>query len=118
MAKKYIKKITLDDSSTYYVYDVEAPRITDLNNYLPLDGGEITGNLRVDQQLRAGTLKVDTIQFIQSDNYDNILIQNADGTIMKRSKDNLLGDIGGCSFRMDDASGVWSFQQGKYQEQE
>lgn len=114
MAKKYIKKVTLDDMSTYYIYDAEAPRITDLNNYVPITGGTITGNLTVDQKICAGELQVLDIRYIQSDDYTNVLIQQADGTIMKRSIDSLLGDIGGCSFKMNDATGVLSFQQGKF----
>ena len=112
MAEKYIKKIKLTDGSTYYLYDAGAPRKDDLNNYLPLSGGTITGNLEVDKKLRAGTLAVDTIEY-QSTSTDNVLIQAADGTIMKRSTDNLLADIGGFSCSMNNETGTLSLQLGK-----
>ena len=110
--EKYIKKIKLSDGSVYYVYDINAPRKTDLDNYLPKTGGTITGNLTVDQKLAAGSLQIESIEF-QSTTTDNVLIQSADGTIKKRSADKLLEDIGGCSYTMDDSSGVISFKIGK-----
>lgn len=112
MADKYIKKIKLNDGTSYYVYDVGAPRTSDLNNYLPLTGGTITGNLTVDQQLMAGSLKVTSIEY-QSTTTDNVLIQSADGTIKKRSVDNLLEDIGGCSYAISSSTGTLSFKVGK-----
>lgn len=114
--KKYIKKIKLSDANgneqIRYVYDCGAPRQEELNNYLPLTGGTVTGNLTIDQQLQAGTLKIISIEY-QSDATDNVLIQKADGTIMKRSTENLLEDIGGCSYSMDDSTGTLSFKIGK-----
>lgn len=110
--EKYIKKIKLDDGSVYYVCDVNAPRISDLDNYLPIAGGTITGNLTVDQKIQAGSLKVVSIEY-QSTTTDNVLIQAADGTIKKRSTDNLLEDIGGCSYSMDAATGTLSLKIGR-----
>lgn len=110
--EKFIKKIKLTDGSVYYLYDANAPRISDLENYLPLTGGTVTGNLKVDEQIHAGTLKVDTITY-QSTTTDNVLIQAADGTIKKRSADNLLEDIGGCSYSMNGTTGTLSFKIGK-----
>lgn len=112
MDEKYIKKIRLTDGSTYYVFDAGAPRKEDLDNYLSLSGGTITGNLEVDGLIRAGELQVDTIEY-QSTTTDNVLIQAADGTIKKRSADNLLEDIGGFSCSMDSESGTLSFKLGK-----
>lgn len=111
--EKFIKKIKLTDGSVYYLYDVNAPRKSDLGNYLPLTGGTITGNLKVDQQIEAGTLKVDTIEYHSTSATDNVLIQAADGTIKKRSADKLLEDIGGCSYSMDTTTGTLSFKIGK-----
>lgn len=110
--EKYIKKIKLSDGSVYYVYDVNAPRKTDLDNYLPKAGGTITGNLDVDEKIRANKLQIDSVEY-QSATTDNVIIQAADGTIKKRSSDKLLGDIGGCSFSMDASTGVLSFKIGK-----
>lgn len=112
MDEKYIKKITLTDGSVYYLFDAGAPRKADLDNYLPLDGGTITGNLQVDELIRANKLQVDTIEY-QSTITDNVLIQSADGTIKKRSTDNLLADIGGFSCSMDSETGTLSFKLGK-----
>ena len=112
MDEKFIKKIKLTDGSTYFIYDAGAPRKADLNNYLPLSGGTITGNLEVDKLIHAGKLQIDTIEY-QSTSTDNVLIQAADGTIKKRSTDNLLADIGGFSCSMDSESGTLSFKLGK-----
>lgn len=112
MAEQYIKKIKLNNGSTYYLYDAGAPRKADLDNYLPIGGGTITGNLQVDQQIIAGTLKVTSIEY-QNTATDNVLIQAADGTIKKRSADDLLADIGGCSCSMDKSTGTLSIQLGK-----
>lgn len=112
MAEKYIKKIKLTDGSTYFVYDADAPRKADLENYLPLSGGTITGNLEVDELIHAGKLQVDTIEY-QSTSTDNVLIQASDGTIKKRSADDLLADIGGYSCSYDSTSGAIAFKLGK-----
>lgn len=109
---KYIKKVKLSDGSAYYLYDAGAPRTEDLNNYLPLSGGTITGVLEVDELIHAGKLQIDTIEY-QSTTTDNVLIQAADGSIKKRSTDDLLADIGGFSCSMDSESGVLSLQLGK-----
>lgn len=111
-SEKYIKKIRLTDGSVFYLYDVNAPRISDLSNYLPLTGGEITGNLKVDQKIMAGELQVESIEY-QSTSADHVLIQASDGTIKKRSANELLSDIGGCSYSIDSAKGVLSFKIGK-----
>ena len=110
--QKYIKKIKLSDGAVYYVYDVNAPRKADLDNYLPVSGGSITGNLDVDQQLVAGTLKVDSIEY-HATKTDNVLVQAADGTIKKRSADKLLEDIGGFSCNVDKSKGILTFKLGK-----
>ena len=109
---KYIKKIRLTDGSTYYLYDAGAPRVEDLENYLPLSGGTITGNLDVDRKITAGELAVDSIEWL-NDAAPNVLVQKADGTIAKRSADELLADIGGCSYSMNSTTGVLSFKTGK-----
>lgn len=110
--KKFIKKIKLDNDAVYYVYDTGAPRISDLDNYLPLSGGTLTGNLTVDALIQAGSLKVVSIDYIGT-SPENVLVQAADGTIKKRSTDDLLADIGGISYAMDDATGTLSFKFGK-----
>ena len=109
---QYIKKIRLSDGETYWIYDAGAPRTEDLENYLPIAGGTITGNLDVDLKITAGELAVESIEYINTAT-DNVLIQKADGSIAKRSANNLLEDIGGCSYSMNDSTGVLSFKIGK-----
>ena len=109
----YIKKIKLDNNQVYYVYDVNAPRIEDLNNYLPITGGNITGDLEVDGQLKAGSLNVTSIEYMSSADPDSVLVQAADGSIQKRSVNNLLEDIGGASYSYDATTETLSFKIGK-----
>ena len=44
---------------------------------------------------------------------DNVLTQASNGDIKKRDTDYLLKDIGGCSYSMDDSSGILSLKLGK-----
>ena len=113
MEEKYVKKIKLSDGSTYFVFDASAPRKTDLDNYIPKTGGTITGNLDVDKQIKAGSLSIQSVEFVSQTTPDNVLVQSADGTIKKRSTDKLLEDIGGCSYKYDDLTGTLSFKIGK-----
>ena len=62
--------------------------------------------------IHTGKLQIETIEY-QSTTTDNVLIQAADGSIKKRSTDDLLADIGGFSCSMDSESGVLSLQLGK-----
>jgi len=112
MADKYIKKIKLENE-VYYVYDAGAPRTSDLDNYLPLSGGTITGNLEVDQQIKAGTLKIQSVEYIQEGTGFSILVYDSNGNVKQESADNLLKDIGGISYSMDDTTGTLSFKFGK-----
>lgn len=111
---RYIKKIQLTDGSVYYIYDSGAARSTDLDNYLPKNGGTITGNLSVDQKIIANNLAILTIEEIaEAYEIDNVLTQASNGDIKKRDTDYLLKDIGGCSYSMDDSSGILSLKLGK-----
>lgn len=113
MANGLIKKIILSDGSVHYLYDVTAARATDLDNYLRLSGGTLTGDTAIDALLTANNLKV-----IQVDDrdlaVDNVLTwDSSDGDIQKRSADNLLEDIGGISYSVNEDTGVLSFKIGK-----
>lgn len=110
--QKFIKRIKLTDGSVHYVYDVNAPRLSDLDNYLPLTGGTITGNLTVDEKLHAGSIQIDTIEF-QESAVTSVLTIDSNGNLKQRSANNLLEDIGGCSYSMDSASGALSFKIGR-----
>ena len=109
--EKYVKKLRFSDGRVYYYYDVTAARAADLENYLALSGGHVTGDVTIDGILAAENLRVASI-----DDRDlavtNVLTQDVDtGNIQKRSADDLLSDIGGYSVSFDD--GVLSFKQGK-----
>lgn len=110
--KRFIKKIELSDGSVRYIYDMDAARSSDLDNYLLKSGGTITGDLTIDQLLTANSLKVVSVSEIQTA-AGNVLTQSANGTIVKRSTNDLLSDIGGCSYSLDADNGVLKFQIGK-----
>lgn len=110
--KKRIKKLKLGDGSIYYLYDMDAARGADLENYLELSGGTITGDVNVDAVLKAKQL---TVTQLDDRNLavTNVLTQGVNGAIEKRAADKLLEDIGGISYSMDDSTGVLSFKYGK-----
>ena len=110
--KKFIKKIELSDGTIRYIYDMDAARASDLDNYLEKSGGTVTGNLTIDQFLTTSGLKVTSIDG-RNTAASNVLTQDTDGTIQKRSTDDLLSDIGGCSYSIDSVTGNLTFQVGK-----
>ena len=111
---KDIVKITAKDGSVYYIYDMDAPRISDLDNYLSLSGGTIDGNLEVTGETRLNNVNIADVEWIPVDQgIDNVLIHSNEGDIAKRSTDKLLEDIGGISYSVDDEHGVLSFKIGK-----
>lgn len=111
---EYVKKIKFADGSIKYVYDTGAPRIEDLDNYLPISGGTIDGDLEVTGTTQVGSIKVDEVEFIPiNTEIDNVLVHGQDGSVSKRSTDKLLEDIGGVSYAVDDEHGILSFNIGK-----
>lgn len=109
----YIKKIQLSDGKVYYIYDDTAARITDLDNYLPINGGEITGNLQVDQEIIANNLSILAIEYVEEEHeITNVLVEE-NGVIKKRSTDFLLKDIGGTSYSVDQTEGTLILKRGK-----
>ena len=96
--QKRIRKLRLSDGSVYYLYDMDAARSSDLERYLALSGGTITGDLTIDGILSASNIRVVTLDERQIP-ATNVLTQDvATGAIQRRSTDELLNDIGGCSF--------------------
>lgn len=112
MAKKYIKKLSLSDGAKLYFYDEEAPRADDLNSYLPLTGGTITGNLTIDEKLISGKLQITSIEYINQEDASDVLLVDLAGNVKKYDLDNFLELIGGCSYKFTDSNTV-KFKQGK-----
>jgi len=107
-----VRKLKLSDGSVYYFYDADAARASDLDNYLLKTGGTITGNTTVDAILTAKNLKVTAIDD-RALAITNVLTQNTDGSIQKRSADNVLEDIGGISYSVNTSTGTLAFKYGK-----
>ena len=109
--EKYVKKLRFSDGRVYYYYDVTAARAADLENYLALSGGHVTGDVAIDGILAAGNLRVVSIDD-RDTAVTNVLTQDvATGDIQRRSADELLSDIGGYSISYD--GGVLAFKPGK-----
>lgn len=110
----YIKKVQLSNGEVYHIYDATAARITDLDNYLPLDGGTITGNLEVDQKIITNNLQVLALEYITEEHeITNVLVEDSNGEIKKRSIDLLLKDIGGTSYSVNESDGTLILKRGK-----
>lgn len=103
---KYIAKIKLSDNSVYYIKDLNA---------LHLSGGTLTGDLEVDAKLKAHDLYIlETEYLTETQTPTNVLVLDEEtGQVKKRSTDNLLKDIGGTSYSIDEASGTLSLKLGK-----
>lgn len=112
MEKKYIKKVSLSDGTKLYFYDEEAPRIDDLSAYLPLTGGTITGNLIIDEKLKTNQLQLLSIEYINPDDAEDVLLIDVAGNVKKYDIDNFLELIGGCSYKFTTPDTV-KFKQGR-----
>jgi len=111
---EFVKKIQFADGTVRYVYDTGAARKEDLNNYLPLTGGTIDGDLNVTGDINLKSLKVEDVSWVEvGTDIDNVLVHDNDGGISKRSTDDLLEDIGGISYNIDDQNGILKFKIGK-----
>lgn len=111
---KKIKKIKLSNGQIYSIFDEGALRL-DSENRL------ITGNTLVDKVIIEGNLSIAEVDDVPvGTNIDNVMVAYNVGTsdapvyqVKKRSTDELLKDIGGISYSMDDATGVLSLNIGK-----
>ena len=108
-----IKKIVLSDGSTHYLYDVTAARATDLENYLSLSGGTVTGDTTIDAMLIANNLRVVSIDDRDIAVTNVLTWDSEDGEVQRRNADNLLEDIGGISYSVNENDGILSFKIGK-----
>ena len=104
---KYIHTLMLSDGSVYQIRDVNAAHMSDLAQYLSLDGGVITGNLEVDAKLKSNELYIMSVQ-TTLEPVTNVLTVDGDGQVKKREASLLLADIGGVSGSIDDSSGILS----------
>lgn len=94
-----ITKVKLSDDSIYSFFDKGAIRLND-------QGILVTGDTVVDRIILNGHLSIKEIDDVDVSEYTNILVQNnATGEIARRNKDNMLEDIGGCSYKINSISG-------------
>lgn len=99
---RYIKKIQLSDGSVHWIKD---------SNALPLSGGQLTGDLKVDTLIKTNKLFILNME-VMVDTPTNVLVED-DGEIKKRSTDHLLKDIGGYSVDFDGTNGTLELKLGK-----
>ena len=106
MAK--ISKVKLSNGQIYSFFDNDAIRLNE-------DGKLIVGNEVIDKLILDGGLTITEINDVPlEDVIDNVLTQDPlTKEIKKRSTDILLEDIGGCSYNMDNETGILSLKIGK-----
>ena len=101
---RYIKKIQLSDGSVHWIKD---------SNALPLSGGTLTGDLKVDTLIKTNKLFILNMEvMVDPDSPTNVLVED-EGEIKKRSTDLLLKDIGGYSANFDSNNGILELKLGK-----
>ena len=105
---KRIKKIKLSDGSVYSIFDEGSLH---LNN----DNILITGNTILVEVILQGHLLITEIDDVPiNESISNVLLQDpVTGEIKKRTTNQLLEDIGGISYKMDDTNGVLSLKFGR-----
>ncbi len=109
-----IKKIKLSNGNVYSIFDEGALRLNS-------SGILVTGNEVVDNLLVDGTVQIAEIDDIPVEQaIDNVMVACNVGTagapvyeIRKRTTDQLLEDIGGASYSMDNTTGTLSLKIGK-----
>lgn len=109
-----IKKIKLSNGNVYSIFDEGALRLNS-------SGILVTGNEVVDNLLVDGTVQIAEIDDIPVEQaIDNVMVAWNVGTAVapvyemrKRTTDQLLEDIGGASYSMDNATGTLSLKIGK-----
>ncbi len=109
--KRYISKVKMADGTIYWIKDASVT--TTLSNYLPLNGGELTGDLTLkdpnsgdtnvtittEGDIIAQSLKLEDIGEITT-TIDNVLTKDDNGDIKFHSTDNFLSEIGGYSAKV------------------
>lgn len=117
----YISKIKVGNQ-IYWVKDIEAR--TEMENYLPLTGGEVSGDITIidptsgdanvvisnDGSITAKNLILEDIQE-KTTTIPNVLTLDTDDTIKYHSTDNFLAEIGGYSAKAE--PGLLTLKLGK-----
>ena len=104
-----IKKIRLSNGILYTIYDNTALRID------PETGKLITGERAIDKLILGDTDLVITNVILApaTESIDNVLLVDEEGKVKKRSTDDLLKDIGGISYVMEDDNETLALYIGK-----
>lgn len=119
--KKYVSKVKVGNQ-IYWVKDIDAR--SDMENYLPLAGGEVSGDITlkdpdsgdtkvtisVDGSITAQNLVLEDIQE-KTTTIPNVLTLDNDDTIKYHSTDNFLAEIGGYSAQAE--PGLLTLKLGK-----
>lgn len=117
----YISKVKVGNQ-IYWVKDIDAR--SDMENYLPLAGGEVSGDITlkdpdsgdtkvtisVDGSITAQNLVLEDIQE-KTTTIPNVLTLDTDDTIKYHSTDNFLAEIGGYSAKAE--PGLLTLKLGK-----
>lgn len=117
----YISKIKVGNQ-IYWVKDIEAR--AEMENYLPLTGGEVSGDITIidptsgdtnvvisnDGSITAKNLILEDIQE-KTNNISNVLTLDDDDKIKYHSTDNFLAEIGGYSAKAE--PGLLTLKLGK-----
>ena len=103
-----ITKLKLSDGNIYSFFDKDAL-------HFDIDSGKLlVGDTFIDNVLIQNNLFILEIDDVDVNEYTKILVQNdATGEIAKRDKNKMLEDIGGCSYNLDEQTGVLSLKIGK-----
>ena len=119
--KKYVSKVKVGNQ-IYWVKDIDAR--SDMENYLPLAGGEVSGDITlkdpdsgdtkvtisVDGSITAQNLVLEDIQE-KTTTIPNVLTLDDDDKIKYHSTDNFLAEIGGYSAKAE--PGLLTLKLGK-----
>lgn len=101
---KYVAKVKLSDGTVYTIKDANA---------LQQSGGTLTGDLTVDTKITTDKLYIIETQYIQVPVTNVLTEDETTHEIKKRSVDDLLADIGGASYSIDQQAGILTLKIGK-----
>lgn len=107
MSEMKVTKVKLSNGQIYRFYDKDGLHYDEKINRL-LVGDAIIDNLVVKQGLII--LEIDDIPANQ---YTEVVVRDGMKRLRVRPKDEFLEDIGGCSYKMNEETGVLSLKIGK-----